>query len=150
MSVRQGSSVIAGGIQIDNTPTSGSSNAVSSGGTYTALTGKADTDLSNLTATGKAVCANLVMPGNNFINLTVGVSGANYRAPADGYFVCYSSNICNTIIRNASYYIGSTVVGASGYVNFNTFPVKKDDLVSFSYSAAIDKWLFCYANGELP
>lgn len=42
MSVRQGNSIIAGGIYIDNTPTSGSSNAVSSGGVYTALSGKVD------------------------------------------------------------------------------------------------------------
>ena len=40
MSVRQGSSIIAGGIQIDNTPTSSSTNAVSSGGVYSALANK--------------------------------------------------------------------------------------------------------------
>lgn len=43
MSVRQGNSIIAGGIYIDNTPTSGSNNAVSSGGVYTALAGKVNT-----------------------------------------------------------------------------------------------------------
>lgn len=43
MSVRQGSSIIAGGIQIDNTPTSSSTNAVSSGGVYSALANKVST-----------------------------------------------------------------------------------------------------------
>lgn len=40
MSVRQGSNILAGGVVCDNTPTSASTNAVSSGGVYTALAGK--------------------------------------------------------------------------------------------------------------
>lgn len=43
MSVRQGNNIIAGGNEIDPTPTSGSSNPVASGGVYTALTGKVNT-----------------------------------------------------------------------------------------------------------
>lgn len=42
MSIRQGNNTIAGGVVVDNTPTSGSTNAVSSGGVYTALSNKVD------------------------------------------------------------------------------------------------------------
>lgn len=42
MSIKQGSTVIAGIPTIDNSPTSGSTNAVSSGGVYTELAGKVD------------------------------------------------------------------------------------------------------------
>ena len=43
MSVRQGNNILAGGVVCDNTPTSGSTNAVSSGGVYIALAGKVST-----------------------------------------------------------------------------------------------------------
>ena len=42
MSLRQGNNILAGGVVCDNTPTSGSTNALSSGGAYTALSGKVD------------------------------------------------------------------------------------------------------------
>ena len=75
MSVRQGSNVIAGGITIDNTPTSGSSNTVSSGGVYTALSEKADVDLSNIDSTGKATIVNFAMP--DYASVVSGTATSN-------------------------------------------------------------------------
>ena len=53
----------------------------------TALTGKADVGLGNLTDAGEIKVAHLAMPGNEYDDLTLGASGASYSAPADGY-VC--------------------------------------------------------------
>ena len=50
MSVKKGTSYIAGRAQVDATPVSGSNNAVSSGGVYTALQGKADSSIANTVA----------------------------------------------------------------------------------------------------
>lgn len=66
MSIRQGNKVIAGGIKIDNTPTSGSSNAVSSGGVYTALGTKADIDFSNTNMIDYVVEKQDPTSGNNY------------------------------------------------------------------------------------
>jgi hypothetical protein len=76
MSLRQGSNIIAGGISIDSTPTSGSSNAVSSGGVYTALSSKASIDLDNITSAGKAES---VSWGRQFTNVgtVVAIGGSN-------------------------------------------------------------------------
>lgn len=49
------------------------------------LTEKTNTDLSNITSTGKEVCANMAMPSNRYTDMTLGASGAEYTAPADGY-----------------------------------------------------------------
>ena len=95
----------------------------------------------------KDFIAHQAMPSSKYIDLTIGASGTTYTAPADGYFASFSSNVCNTIIKNAYANIGSTVVGDTGYVNMNTFPVKKGEVVAFIYSAAIDSFRFYYANG---
>lgn len=49
------------------------------------ITDGAKTDLSNLTVSGKEVCANLGMPSDNIIKMEILASGTTYTAPADGY-----------------------------------------------------------------
>lgn len=87
MSVRQGNNIIAGGNEIDPTPTSGSSNPVASGGVYTALSSKLNTSADNLTATGLSALFGYLAP-----DFTSGVSKAantTHTADTDGWVWIY-------------------------------------------------------------
>lgn len=46
----------------------------------------ANTNLSNVTATGSSTAAGWAMPSTTYTDLTLGASGATYTAPANGYF----------------------------------------------------------------
>ena len=52
-----------------------------------ALSGKADTNLGNLSTAGKALASGLGMPSSQYTDLTLGASGTVYTASASGYFV---------------------------------------------------------------
>lgn len=116
----------------------------------------ADTDLSNLTTLGKAKSANLAMPSNSYIDLTLGASDSIYTAPANGYVVLYKSgtaanqwmylaNISSGGLRSQAYCIVNTAA-PSIFV-----PVRKNDQVYYGYTMAGTTWLFrfIYAEGEV-
>lgn len=114
---------------------------------------KANVALDNLTSAGKEVCANMSMPSNRYIDLTLGSSGATYTAPGDGYFLLNKS--CN---GNAQYINLSvnTVVWAkintglsSSHQTALIVPVKKGDVLKVDYSAtgSTNFFRFYYAQG---
>ena len=85
----------------------------------------------------------------SLLNLSLGASGATYTAPANGYFYFYSSSVANSILNNTTKSYGSTVIGASGYVNHNFLFVNKNDVVQLVYSTNLGSSLkFIYANGS--
>lgn len=126
MSIKQGSNYISG-LQQD-------------------ITSKANISLNNLTATGKEVCAHQAMPSNKYIELTLGVSGTRYDAPADGWFVASSDGIITMSLQgNRS---GITVNGAARFAPWATLPVSKGSYVLFNYSSnQNNKIRFYYAEG---
>lgn len=116
----------------------------------------ANTNLSNITTTGKVNVANLAMPSNSYIDLTLGASGSSYTAPADGYLTISKgataadqwlqlNNETNGIAVN-------TVSVGSGHVLRLFLPVKKDSLVYVDYSlgGTTHKYRFIYAEGSKP
>lgn len=143
MSVRKGGLIIAGGNQIDNVPTSGSTNPVSSGGVYTALSGKADTNLANVSAAGKALAIGWGIP-----DLTTGVSVSTsgftstkkqwlcIRAGAtNNYFDCLVNGIVvstrwsNSAVNTSDWYpldVGDVVTftGTNSYFACETYDMK--------------------------
>lgn len=65
-------------------------------------TQNADVDLSNITNLGKAKIANLAMPSDKYVDLTLGASGSIYTAPSDGwYYLKYNStgNTCSVVME---------------------------------------------------
>ena len=74
------------------------------------LSGKADTNLGNLSAAGKDLASGLGMPSSRYIDLTLGASGSTYTAPANGWFfvrkvstgiqVIYLTNTTNGMISS--------------------------------------------------
>lgn len=51
------------------------------------LNSKADVDLSNTTDQAKILMSGMGMPSDKYINLTLGASGSQYTAPANGWFI---------------------------------------------------------------
>ncbi len=115
------------------------------------LNDKADVDLSNVNAAGKAVIANLGMPSSTAVSLTY-TEGGQFTVPADGYLVLRAStsqggiyivNISNGIIVSSI----SEREWALGCVS----PVKKGDIVQVSsWQASSHSLFFLYAEGSQP
>lgn len=134
MSVRQGTNTIAG-------------SGYTKSEVDTLLTGKADTALSNLTSTGKEKASTLSMPSSSINTLTLGVSGASYTAPSDGYvFVNFGAQ------ANASAYIQTSTLRTGAYnINFPSFflPVSKGTIFTVDYSGGTPVLYFVYSNGAI-
>ena len=109
MSLRQGSNILAGGVVCDNTPTSGSANAVSSGGVYTALSGK-------------------VATGHEVIDFQAPNAGNNYtwyRKYADGWveqggIMNAPATVTFPIEMANTYYYGNACPTGNGSSNYSS------------------------------
>lgn len=116
---------------------------------------KANTDLSNLDATGKSYGAGLSMPSDNYVDLTLEPSGYEYTAPATGYYVFSKySTAANQYYGARNDDNGLCVVGrsvANGVVCGLFIPVKKGDkfIVDYALAGATLLFRFIYAEGEI-
>lgn len=128
---------------------------------------KADTDLSNVVsgsfenvvaqaqASGKKTVVGWAMPSSRYNALTIGASGTNYTAPADGWFAAYNANGSNggVVLANASNGLRITASYQSGFSDGSAFiPCKKGDVVRLNYTGTFGSqygWFrFIYAQGE--
>lgn len=115
--------------------------------------GGADTNLSNLTNTGKTQAAHLAMPSTVSEDIAVGASGTKYLAPADGYFT-----FRGLATGSGNYaYIGDANFKRVGFQGNNwpggwiifTVPVLKNDEIVINYILGEDVSLsFIYAEGS--
>ena len=120
------------------------------------VAGKADTNLSNLSATGKAKAAHLAMPSGNYVGLSIPVTNTDVTAPADGYF--YSTifasgaidGFMNFINRSTGFGVMSHVPASSAEKHF--MPVRKGDVVRVEYNNLSEETTFgfFYAEGSQP
>lgn len=114
-----------------------------------ALSGKADTNLGNLSNAGKSLASGLGMPSNRYIDLTLGASGTTYTAPANGWVLVgkrctnnqYLGTYANSIMKCLE-------VWNSIYCSL-FFPVRKGDVFPISYTASgvTEVFRFVYAEG---
>ena len=122
--------------------------------TSSALTDKADTDLSNINNSGKILVSGLSMPSSKYDDLTLGVSGATYSAPANGWFVfaraSSANNQFNSIINvSAGGLRCDSYATSSGKWATVFMPAKKGDTIQVEYNTSTDKlFRFIYAEGE--
>lgn len=95
-----------------------------------------NTNLSNLTSTGKILVANLGMPGSSYTNLTLGASGSTYNPPKNGYLcVRKQSNAVGQylLMRTSNISIlGENTTSGNGVAM--VMPVRKNDTVTIEYS----------------
>jgi len=94
------------------------------------------------------------MPSSRYIDLTLGASGTQYTAPANGWYVVGKAGSGNieqyiTIINNNNdlRIFGST---ANGFGISLFIPVKKGDnvIINYTLSGATNRFKFIYAEGE--
>lgn len=121
----------------------------------------ADKSLSNITTTGKSVISKLAMPSDTVINLTLGSSGSQYTAPAEGYLsLCKISTASGQGMQ--FYQEGQTTPFAhniaisnnanqSGIYTMIYIPCKKGDLITYYYDLGGTTvfFKFVYAQGEV-
>ena len=98
-------------------------------------------------------------PSNRTISLTVGASGTQYVAPANGYFMFYawsnSTSLSYANIANVTIYQGNYPLSSYRYTNIKgpqhtmSVPARKGDTVALDYNMGGSKILyFIYADGE--
>lgn len=126
-----------------------------SGATYSAGTvgdaiqNKANIALDNLTSAGKEVCANMSMPSATYIDLTVGVSGSTYTAPADGWFVAIGNGTGGGDMWIELF--GAVAQGVYGTVGWQykvSLPVRKGRPCILTYNnISFTTFKFVYAQG---
>lgn len=154
MSIRQGDNIIAGKVQVDETPTLGSTRPVSSDGVYRTC---ANRDIDNLTNIGQNKVTVIGYPDvTRAISLTPLASAGEYTAPANGWFFAVSistGNLAHTYIR----YMANTTdmfrfldwkPNSGGPINV-WCPVKNGETVAITYSnATLSRVYFIPAYGQ--
>ncbi len=120
------------------------------------VAGKADTNLSNLSATGKTKVASLAMPSGNCVDLSLNTNPSQFVAIADGYFyaVAYAEASSSGYINfsNASAPVGAMLSIASSSAAKILLPVRKGDVVDVNWGnlSKIETFRFVYAQGSQP
>lgn len=116
--------------------------------------GKADTDLVNVTDSGKILMSSMGMPSNKYTSLTLGASGSTYTAPTNGYFALAgtsnsgSNNYAHVQLQCANIVTRSACTAPSARVAVY-IPVKKGDTVQVTYQNVTDtNFIFKYAEGS--
>ena len=115
--------------------------------------GKANADLDDVTAAGKAVMAHAAMPSSQSISLSVPASGGTIVAPADGWvefkFAKASGASYGSAVLSGAVY--SSLEVTTGNYNYITLPVRSGINVQISYqNTQLMSLRFLYANGSAP
>ena len=119
------------------------------------VAGKADTNLSNLSATGKAKVASLAMPSDNYVDLTPPQTGADYvfTAPADGY-VCFrvmATEAYQNLTLSVDQIASANQAASASYWMSATIPVRKGKRFACQWSGGDAQYFrFYYAEGSQP
>lgn len=126
-------------------------------GIATDLSGKADTDFTNVVDAGTSRGAKYSMPSNTYISLTIGTAGSSYTAPADGWFSFHATS------SNTSAFLSAYVKAADDSVLYGfkancnvssqalymTVPVKKNQICLSGRGNVSDVYgYFIYAQGS--
>lgn len=114
-----------------------------------------ETDVSNITSTGKTACAGFAFPSSTYENLTLGSTGSEYTAPANGWFVLYktaaSSSQQISLEVQGNGIASKCIAGGNNQPLMIHVPVKKGDIMNVYYSASgtTNYFRFVYAKGEV-
>ena len=132
---------------VNNTSPDGSGNVTID------LSGKADVDMSNVNASGKSLISGLSMPSNHYDDLTLGASGAEYTAPANGWFCmkkAASGSNQYLSLQTPKIQLDSDATSSGKYVGL-AMPVSKGDVLTIYYSlgGSTTIFRFIYAQGEV-
>lgn len=124
----------------------------------TDINSKADIDLSNsvgaMSASAKSHFASMGMPSENYIDLTLGTSGSEYTAPANGWYVFKKKTSGTNQYATLDTPNGCAICSAqnaSGSLCYVYLPAVKGQVVKTWYTAggATTMFRFIYAEGEV-
>ena len=93
------------------------------------------------------------LPSGKYIDLTLGASGTEYTAPANGWFFVAKTSTAGQqflgVVVNGLYGGWANCVSSQNTLN-QLLPVSKDDVVKISYTAggSVVYFRFIYAVGE--
>ena len=130
------------------------SNEINVGAISEALNNKVDLNQLNTNAQGLEYVSGLSMPSSRYIDLTLGASGTEYTAPANGYFYI------DKISASTNQYVNLTNVTKSfelhNQINPTStaitvfMPVLKNDVITAKYTASgsTKTFRFYYAQGD--
>lgn len=120
------------------------------------LQSKATIDMDNLSTAGKAKVAELAMPSNKYINLTIGASESRYTAPANGWVsFSYTTKTADRYITlenlSGNWGVVSWCPVGYDYGMGIALPVLKQDVFRIGYIAdgSVKSLKFYYAQGEV-
>ena len=94
--------------------------------------------------------AGMGMPSSNYINLTLGATGATYVAPANGWF--HATGTTSDALNQLNFYNGTlstSTTAPSGYGSRLILPVNKGDFVKFTYSSISPTLHFFFMRKEM-
>lgn len=115
-----------------------------------ALNDKADRDINNLNTQGRVRACGLSFPSNKFIDLTIGASGTDYTAPANGFFcvrVPFTGNQACKLI-NTTQELGNQCTANGSWTGYTYIQAQQGDVVQLCYNRTPDLLRFVYANGS--
>ena len=130
------------------------SNEINVGAISEALNNKVDLNQLNTNEQGLEYVSGLSMPSSRYIDLTLGSSGTEYTAPANGYFYI------DKISASTNQYVNLTNVTKSfelhNQINPTStaitvfMPVLKNDVITAKYTASgsTKTFRFYYAQGD--
>lgn len=117
---------------------------------------KADIDASNFSTAGKNVLAGMGMPSARYVNLTLGASGTQYTAPANGWFTLEKATGVTNLVYMVAENIETSYCDRVWAVNGQTknthnlhVPARKGESVriSYNFTGAVSEFRFIYAEG---
>lgn len=120
-------------------------------GTWKDISG-ANTDLSNLTATGNSKIADMPMPSNSSVSITIPAENGTLTAPYTGYYLIQFHSVANAVfywhIRDN---ITTDYLGSGSFTDLWIYhPVLKGTITTFNYgNVVVDNATFVKAIGEV-
>ena len=117
----------------------------------------ANTNASNLSKAGRSYLAGMGMPSDHYIDLTLGVSGTSYTAPANGWFYLNKMTngndqyiSLNRLVNGTSTLKNICIIYQSNFGLAAIIPAAKGDTVVATYSAggSVSVFRFVYTQGE--
>ena len=89
------------------------------------------------------------LPSNTHKNITLGVSGATYTAPADGWYILRYDSTNSGYVRMTNQTTAYEDISGGTSINLLQVPVKKGDIIKIDYTTNVfGSFIFFYTIGS--
>lgn len=137
---------------VTETAYNASTNKIATMADVPSTSGLANTNLSNITDTGKIFASSIGLPSDKYDTMTIGASGTKYEAPSNGWFVyvAQSTSQTSSLYALSTPRLGSATSGFYQMYVYLYVPILKGEEATLSYSVTptSHSLLFVYAEGS--